>query len=61
MKCMKDEEKKRLGPLTNELKLGIGQNQGWKKDFGEKKRFYIKREVLKCLSENETGLTLEYI
>ena len=36
-KCMKDEEKKRFGPLTNKLKLGIGRKSEGMTDFGEER------------------------
>ena len=63
MKFMRKEEQKGLRPLTNELKLEKGQKRGGKNDFNEEKGFGSreKRELLKCLSENKSGLTLEYI
>lgn len=35
--------KRRFRPLTNELVEGIGRKRDWKRDFGEKKGFWIKR------------------
>ena len=63
MKCMKDEEKKRLRPLTEGFKLGRGQNLERKKDFVKNRGFGSREheEVSRCLSENEIGLTLKYI
>ena len=60
---MKDEEKKRFGPLTNKLKLGIGRKSEGMTDFGEERVLWLreKREISKCLSESEIELTLEYI
>ena len=45
MKCMKDEEKKRLRPLIEGFKLGRGQNLERKKDFVKRKG--LDRENMK--------------
>ena len=52
MKCMKDEEKKRLRQLTEGFELGKGRNLEEKKVYGEKKVFGLreKRERSKYLS-----------
>ena len=39
MKCMKDEEKKRLGLLTKGYELGVGRKRRGKKVFGEMRGF----------------------
>ena len=60
---MKNEEKKRFRPLSNELRLGKGWKRDWNRDFGEKKGSGSKFIELrsKCLSEMKIGLTLVYI
>ena len=60
---MRDEEKKRLGPLTKGFKVGRGQNLEWKKDFVKKRGFGSREheEISRCLSENETRLAFKYI
>ena len=62
-KCMENEEKKGLRPLTNEYDLGIGRKWDRKKDFLEGKGFGLRerRELSKSLSERQTKLTLKYI
>ena len=52
MKCMKDEEKKRLRQLTEGFELGKGRNLEEKNVYGEKKVFGLreKRERSKYLS-----------
>jgi len=45
MKCMKKGKKNRYRTLTKRLRQGIGQNLDGRRDFGEKKVFWIKREV----------------
>ena len=37
MKCMKDEEKKRLRLLTKGFEIGVGRNWRGKEVFGEKR------------------------
>jgi len=60
---MKNKEKNGFRPLTNKLELGLGWNLEKRRSFNEKEGLGLreKREVLRCLSLNKTGLTLKYI
>ena len=49
--------------FTKGLRLGLGQNLEWEKDFGEKTRFGSreKRERSKYLILSKTGSNFRYI
>ena len=53
----------RYRTLTKGLRLGLGRNLEWEKDFGEKIRFGSreKRERSRYLILNKTGSDLKYI